>query len=219
MAILDPDPHTAMPPIRTARVLLADDDTLLRDLLANFLREEPEFDVTVADDLNQTLAHLRGGPGFGVIVIGYDLPGSSQLDAYDAICSAAPNARIALLLNAAWPDVAFWTKAKNVAGFLPKTITGARLVQAIKAMASGQSIADTDFLNVVAEEHPLASRLSRREIEALACLVCGLSNKQIARRLNISEPTVKMHAKSLYRKIGAANRTQAAMIARQEGLF
>ena len=67
--------------------------------------------------------------------------------------------------------------------------------------------------------HPLRERLTRREAEVLEGLVEGKSNKEIARDLEVTEPTVKLHVKTLYRKIGAHNRTQAAMIARDAGLF
>jgi DNA-binding NarL/FixJ family response regulator len=65
----------------------------------------------------------------------------------------------------------------------------------------------------------LAEKLTERELQVLEGLTQGLSNKEIARQLDIQEPTVKLHMKTLYRKVGAANRTQAALIAREAGLF
>jgi two-component system, NarL family, nitrate/nitrite response regulator NarL len=67
--------------------------------------------------------------------------------------------------------------------------------------------------------NPLAQKLTPRELQVLEGLTEGKANKEIARDLDLSEPTVKLHVKTLYRKIGAANRTQAAMIAREAGLF
>ena len=61
--------------------------------------------------------------------------------------------------------------------------------------------------------------LSDRELQVLEGLTQGKANKEIARDLDIREPTVKLHVKTLYRKIGASNRTQAAMIAKEAGLF
>jgi DNA-binding NarL/FixJ family response regulator len=66
---------------------------------------------------------------------------------------------------------------------------------------------------------PLTSTLSPREIEMLRGLSEGKANKEIARDLNIAEPTVKLHMKSLYRKMKVSNRTQAALVARDKGLF
>jgi DNA-binding NarL/FixJ family response regulator len=70
-----------------------------------------------------------------------------------------------------------------------------------------------------AESHPLAEKLSPRELQVLKGLTEGKSNKEIARDLEITEPTVKLHMKTLYRKLDVANRTQAALFAREEGLF
>ena len=65
----------------------------------------------------------------------------------------------------------------------------------------------------------LAEKLTPRELQVLKGLTEGKSNKEIARDLDITEPTIKLHVKTLYRKVGAANRTQAALIAREAGLF
>ena len=65
----------------------------------------------------------------------------------------------------------------------------------------------------------LAEKLSKRELQVLQGLTEGKSNKEIARDLDVQEPTVKLHMKTLYRKIGASNRTQAALLARDAGLF
>ena len=65
----------------------------------------------------------------------------------------------------------------------------------------------------------MSEKLSRREMQVLQGLCEGKSNKEIARDLELMEPTVKLHVKTLYRKIGAANRTQAAMLAKEAGLF
>jgi two-component system nitrate/nitrite response regulator NarL len=67
--------------------------------------------------------------------------------------------------------------------------------------------------------HPLADKLTERELQMLKGLTEGKSNKQIARDLEIQEPTVKLHMKTLYRKMDVENRTQAAMIASEAGLF
>jgi DNA-binding NarL/FixJ family response regulator len=64
-----------------------------------------------------------------------------------------------------------------------------------------------------------SNMLSSREQEILVLVARGASNKEIARDLDTREPTVKLHVKTLYRKIGASNRTQAAMIAKEAGLF
>jgi DNA-binding NarL/FixJ family response regulator len=88
-------------------------------------------------------------------------------------------------------------------------------------MAMGEQYAPIEFMTAVEEvaANPLAEKLTNRELQVLKGLTEGKSNKEIARDLEVLEPTVKLHVKTLYRKIGAANRTQAAMIAREAGLY
>jgi DNA-binding NarL/FixJ family response regulator len=111
--------------------------------------------------------------------------------------------------------------AQGASGFLPKTLTAKSLVNAVKFMAMGEQYAPLEFMT--AEEdvpaNELAEKLSKRELQVLQGLTEGKSNKEIARDLDVQEPTVKLHMKTLYRKIGASNRTQAALLARDAGLF
>jgi DNA-binding NarL/FixJ family response regulator len=88
-------------------------------------------------------------------------------------------------------------------------------------MAMGEQFAPIDFMTTVDEQqsHPLVDKLTPRELQMLEGLTAGKSNKEIARDLDISEPTVKLHMKTLYRKLDATNRTQAAMIAQEAKLF
>ena len=104
---------------------------------------------------------------------------------------------------------------------MPKTLPAKSLVNAIRFMAAGEQYVPPEFMSGAAEpeEHPLARSLTAREMQVLQGLTEGKSNKEIARDLNLSEPTVKLHVRTLYRKIGASNRTQAALIAREQGLF
>jgi DNA-binding NarL/FixJ family response regulator len=109
--------------------------------------------------------------------------------------------------------------AAGAAGFLPKTLPATSLVNAIRFMASGERYVPIGFMTAPepAAAHPLAAKLSERERQVLAGLVRGLSNKEIARELELQEPTIKLHVKTLCRKLEARNRTQAAMIARDAG--
>jgi DNA-binding NarL/FixJ family response regulator len=110
----------------------------------------------------------------------------------------------------------------GAAGFLPKTLPAKSLVNAVRFMAMGEQYAPIDFMTAAPETevlNPLVEKLTPRELDMLEKLCEGLSNKEVARALGIQEPTVKLHMKTLYRKIGAHNRTQAALIAKEAGLF
>ncbi len=89
-------------------------------------------------------------------------------------------------------------------------------------MAMGEKHAPIDFMTVddsTVAPNPLAQKLPRCELQVLEGLSNGKSNKEIARDLDLQEPTIKLHVKTLYRKTDAANHTQAALIAKEEGLF
>jgi DNA-binding NarL/FixJ family response regulator len=85
----------------------------------------------------------------------------------------------------------------------------------------GEQYAPLDFMTAAdaTPQNPLADKLTDREMQVLKGLTEGKSNKEIARDLDIQEPTVKLHMKTLYRKLDVANRTQAALAAREAGLF
>ena len=102
-----------------------------------------------------------------------------------------------------------------------KLMAAKSMVNAVKFMAMGEKYVPLDFLNAVEEEAdiPLAKQLSERELQVLGGLCQGLSNKEIARELDLQEVTIKLHVKTLCRKIEAKNRTHAAMIAKEAGLF
>ena len=129
--------------------------------------------------------------------------------------------RVALISGEATRQVAEDALEAGAAGFVPKSLPAKSLVNAVKFMAMGEQYAPIDFMTAVEEEtnNPLADKLTNRELQVLKGLTEGKSNKEIARDLAIQEPTVKLHMKTLYRKVGASNRTQAALIAREAGLF
>lgn len=150
------------------------------------------------------------------------MPGMNGLEGLKRIMALGPEQRVALMSGLAPRDVAEEALALGAAGFLPKTLPARRLVNAVKFMAMGEQYAPVDFMTAEADapdKHPLTERLSQRELQMLEGLCQGKSNKEIARGLDLTEPTIKLHMKTLYRKLDANNRTQAALIAKEAGLF
>ncbi len=101
---------------------------------------------------------------------------------------------------------------------MPKTLSPQSLIAAVHLMLSGRTYYPHDFL-ASAEAGQTKTLLTPREREVLQGLTEGRSNKEIAREFDIQEVTVKLHVKTLSRKLGARNRTHAAMIARDQGLI
>jgi DNA-binding NarL/FixJ family response regulator len=123
---------------------------------------------------------------------------------------------VAILSGSASRDVANAALKSGAQGFIPKTLSARSLLTAARFMAAGEIYAPIDFMQKAPSQG--GSALTRRELEVLRGICEGKSNKEIARDLDLQEVTVKLHVKTLSRKLEARNRTHAAMIARDRGL-
>ncbi len=203
------------------RVLIADDHDLLRDTLVMFLETQSDIAVSQAADLSEAHKLIDTQDPFDLVLLDLNMPGMNGLEGLKSTLAMKGGQRVALLSGEATREIAENALEAGAAGFVPKTLPAKSLINAVKFMAMGEQYAPLDFMTALDEgtKHPLAEKLSPRELQVLKGLTEAKSNKEIARDLDITEPTVKLHMKTLYRKINAANRTQAALIARESGLF
>jgi DNA-binding NarL/FixJ family response regulator len=203
------------------KILIADDHDLLRDTLVMFLQGEGNIETVTASDFDAAMACVYTKGPFDLIMLDYNMPGMSGLNGLKKALEYNGGQRVALMSGIATKNVAEEALAIGAAGFVPKTLSAKSLVNAVRFMAMGEQYAPIDFMTQEEDSapNPLAEKLSRRELQVLEGLSQGKSNKEIARDLDLQEPTIKLHVKTLYRKIGAGNRTQAALIAKEEGLF
>ena len=203
------------------KILIADDHDLLRDTLVMFLETQGDIQTTCAKDLPEAVSALQQDASYDLVLLDFNMPGMNGLDGLEHVLRTYPGVKVALMSGVATRAIAEKALAQGASGFLPKTLTAKSLVNAVKFMAMGEQYAPLEFMT--AEEdvpaNELAEKLSKRELQVLQGLTDGKSNKEIARDLDVQEPTVKLHMKTLYRKIGASNRTQAALLARDAGLF
>ena len=204
------------------RILIADDHDLLRDTLVIFLEGQGGIETATAADLDGALIEIDKNSPFDLVILDYSMPGMSGLNGLKKALSYNGGQRVALMSGIATRLIAEEALASGAAGFVPKTLSAKSLINAVRFMAMGEQYAPIDFMTAEDEAtapNPLTEKLSRREMQVLEGLSKAKSNKEIARDLDLQEPTIKLHVKTLYRKIGAGNRTKAALIARDEGLF
>lgn len=198
------------------RILLADDHDLVRETLAAFLQAEGLQQVTLAATLDEALAQTGDGAGFDLVLLDYDMPGMEGLAGLRRMIETAKGRPVALMSGAVSPEVAEAALEMGAAGFVPKQLAARSLLAAVRYMASGEIFAP---INMIRRPTPEGSALSPRELDVLRGISAGKSNKEIARDLDLQEVTVKLHAKTMSRKLGARNRTHAAMIARDKKLL
>ncbi|PRY80153.1 DNA-binding NarL/FixJ family response regulator [Yoonia maritima] len=203
------------------RVLIADDHELLRDTLVMFLENGNGMEVAAVGTLDAAHVRIKDDPHYDLILLDYNMPGMNGLSGLSKTLVLDGGQRVALISGEATREIAEQALEAGAAGFVPKTLPAKSMINAVRFMAMGEQYAPLDFMTS-AEESPtnaLAAKLTARELDVLKGVTEGKSNKEIARDLDITEPTVKLHMKTLFRKVDATNRTQAALIAREAGLF
>ena len=203
------------------RVLIADDHDLLRDTLVLFLEGQGAITTSTAADLDQARNLIETEAPYDLVLLDLNMPGMNGLSGLKRAMALKDGQRVALMSGAATRQIAEQALEAGAAGFVPKTLSAKSMINAVKFMAMGEQYAPIEFMTAAETEapHPLAEKLSPRERQVLKGLTEGKSNKEIARDLAISEPTVKLHMKTLYRKLEVTNRTQAALAAREAGLY
>ncbi|WP_093115167.1 response regulator transcription factor [Salinihabitans flavidus] len=202
------------------RILLADDHELVRDTLSAYLAAEDFAEVCHAGTLAGAMHLLSEEGPFDLVLLDYNMPGMSGLHGLAEILRAHPGVPVAILSGTAANSVAQDAVNAGAAGFLPKSMGARSLINAVRFMASGEIFVPPALMHAAAaEQNPAAAQLSRRETEVLSGLCRGMSNKEIALELDLQEVTIKLHVRTLCRKLGARNRTQAALSARDAGLF
>ena len=200
------------------RLLLADDHDLVRETLAAFLLAEGFDEVRCVATLPEALSVLTKEPRFDLVLLDYTMPGMNGLEGLSRARAAVPGVPVAIITGTAQRDLAQAALEAGAAGFVPKTLASRAMIAAVRLMASGDVFAPISLLTEEPEMALTLQSLTRRETDVLRGICQGKSNKEIARDLDLQEVTVKLHVKTLSRKLGAKNRTHAAMIARDAGL-
>jgi DNA-binding NarL/FixJ family response regulator len=202
------------------KILLADDHALFREGLCHVLRALlEEVSVIETADYPETLRAARDHPDLDLVLLDLRMPGMDGLAGVEAVRSERPE--VPLVVISAVTDRRFVLGAidRGAAGYIPKTLSGKVLIGALNLILSGgvylpAEAISTGGRSVGAErgggEDP-PPKLTRRQTDVFGLLALGLSNREIGRRLALSEGTVKLHVAALLKKLGVNNRTQAAV--------
>lgn len=213
------------------RLLLVDDQRLMRDGLRILLELESDFKVIgEAENGAEALeAYRQFSPD--VVLMDIRMPVMDGVDATRRLREEDPNSKVIILTTFDDNEYVFEGLRAGALGYLLKDVSGEELADAIRKVSAGGSMIEPSVARkVVAEfarlapatsetQKELIEPLSEREIEILKLVSQGLTNKEIAAKLYLAEGTVKNYVTSILQKIDARDRTQAAIRARELGLL
>lgn len=199
------------------RVMIVEDHAIVRHGIRSII--ETQDDMSVVAEIGSGAAALAQYAALSPDVVMLDLriPDLDGLEVIERITAADPLARILVLTTFDTDvDVARSIRA-GALGYLLKDCRGEELVRAVREVSIGRRVMDA-AISVKYIEESLRPELSPREMQILALLVQGKTNKRIAQELSIGESTVKTHVIRLFQKLGVKTRTAAAQVANERGL-
>jgi DNA-binding NarL/FixJ family response regulator len=203
------------------RVVVVDDHTIVRNGLVQLLAADPGLVVAGAAGDGAGAVALCDAEQPDVVLMDLSMPGMGGVEATRRISERTPAAQVIVLTSFVDRDRVVDALDAGAIGYLLKDAEPEDVIRAIHAAARGESPLDPraarTMLSAQRSTGPLEA-LTEREREVLSLVAEGLPNKQIARRLGISEKTVKAHLTSTFRTIGVDDRMQAGLWARRQGL-
>lgn len=203
------------------RVLVADDHGVLRDGLGRVIAGQPDLELVGSAADGAEAVELVRTTSPDVVLMDLEMPVLDGIEATRTIMAGAPAPVVLVLTSFSDRQRILGALDAGAVGYLLKDASAEDVVRGIRAAAEGGSPLDPraarSLLEAQSAPDPLAG-LSNREREVLGLLLEGLPNKLIARRLGISEKTVKAHLTSVFRTIGVTDRVQAVLWAEREGL-
>jgi DNA-binding NarL/FixJ family response regulator len=205
-------------------VLLAEDHAAVRQATAEVIDHQPDMRVVGQAGTGGEALRLTRQLQPDVVVMDIAMPHLNGLEATRQIADQCPQCRVLVLTAREEERFVIELLQAGAVGYLPKTVDLSELLEAIRAVARGESVLPPAVASVVVRylagekgvEQDL-SPLTDRELEVLALVAGGLTNRDIAQQLSISVRTVEAHLTHIYNKLGVCSRTEAAVQAMRQG--
>lgn len=205
----------------TISILIVDDHPVVREGLRGMLSVQPDFEVVAqaADGAEGVRLAQRYRPD--VVLMDLRMPVMGGVEATQAIRREAPECHVLVLTTYDSDTDIIKAIEAGATGYLLKDTPSAELYRAIRAAARGDSVLTPAIAArlITHVRRPAVEQLSAREVEVLALVKEGLTNKAIGRRLHISTATVKTHLIHIYGKLGVSDRTSAVTVALERGIL
>jgi DNA-binding NarL/FixJ family response regulator len=207
------------------RVIVADDQRLLRDGLRTILNAAPDIAVVAVAEDGEEAVRLAAEYQPDVMLLDIRMPRCDGLEATRRILEHTPSMHIALLTTFDEPDLVREAAREGALGYLLKDASAEELCAAVRTIARGQPLyqgQSAAHLLASLEWPPAATPaalLTDREMDVLRLIARGFSNTEIAIELVVSEATVKTHINHIFAKLGARDRTQAIVLAQERHLL
>jgi two-component system, NarL family, response regulator DesR len=197
------------------RVLLAEDQAMVRGALSALLSREPDIEIVAEVARGDEVVEAAQAALPDVALLDIEMPGGSGLDAAALLRKVLPSCHTVILTTFGRSGYLQRAMESGAVGFLLKDAPAAELAVALRRVMVGERVVDPDLaLSTLAEG---SNPLTPRERDVLAASLFGASLAEIAARLVLSEGTVRNHLSTAMQKLGAQNRMEAARLAEQKG--
>lgn len=206
---------------QSLRILVADDHVMVLEMFEQFLSNLPNVEAVTAADLDGALALIKQEGAFDLVLLDLNMPGMNGTQGLSQSIAENGGKPVALLTSNPSAKVVAEVLALGGAGLVLKTTSLKALGNEVRFMAAGGRYIPVELIETqrVKTQEATNTKLSDREMTVLNLLAEGKPNKEIGDNLTLAQPTVKMHVKSICKKLGASNRTQAVIVARDLNLI
>ena len=201
------------------KILLADDHPLTRSGIAEFVRREPTFELVAEAEDGVEAWNLIQKLSPDVALLDIRMPEMDGVSVAQQVKTAGLSTAILMLTSYDAQQYVIASLRAGAHGFVLKTVSPKELTTAINTVAKGGLYLDPEVASVMGRDKEfIPDQLSAREREVLLLAAKGLSSKEVARQLFISERTVQTHLASIYDKLGSRNKTEALLLALKYGV-